>query len=63
MSAGRGLTIERMAELGQVSRSGFYRFDEDGETGPDPDMDLSPQRRRPVAGDPGKGQEVPERRF
>ncbi len=52
MSAGRGLTIERMAELGQVSRSGFYRFDEDGETGPDPDMDLSPQRRRPVAGDP-----------
>ena len=40
MSAGRGLTIERMVKLGQVSRSGFYRFNEDAETGPDPDMDL-----------------------
>jgi transposase InsO family protein len=40
VSAGRGLTIERMVELGRVSRSGFYRFNEDAETGPDPDMDL-----------------------
>jgi len=40
VSAGRGLTIERMVKLGQVSRSGFYRFNEDAETGPDPDMDL-----------------------
>ena len=24
-----------MVELGRVSRSGFYRFDEDGKTGPD----------------------------
>ena len=40
MSAGRGLTIERMVELGQVSRSGFYRFDEDAKAGADPDMDL-----------------------
>ncbi len=40
MKAGRGLTIERMVELGRVSRSGFYRFDEDAEPGPDPDMDL-----------------------
>ena len=38
MSAGRGLTIERMVELGRVSRSGFYRFDES--TRPDPDLDL-----------------------
>jgi transposase InsO family protein len=38
VSAGRGLTIERMVGLGQVSRSGFYRFDES--TKPDPDMDL-----------------------
>ena len=30
MSAGGGLTIARMVELGQVSRSSFYRFDEDG---------------------------------
>ena len=37
MSAGRGLTIERMVELGRVSRSGFYRFDESSK--PDPDMD------------------------
>ena len=28
-----------MVELGRVSRSGFYRFHEDGQTGPDPDMD------------------------
>ena len=27
MKADRGLTIERMVELGGVSRSGFYRFD------------------------------------
>jgi putative transposase len=29
-----------MVELGRVSRSGFYRFDEDREPRPDPDMDL-----------------------
>jgi putative transposase len=40
VSAGRGLTIERMVKLGRVSRSGFYRFNEDAESGPDPDMDL-----------------------
>lgn len=40
MSAGRGLTIERMVELGQVSRSGFYRFQTKPEAGPDRDMDL-----------------------
>jgi putative transposase len=30
--------VERMVKLGRVSRSGFYRFDDD--PGPDPDMDL-----------------------
>ena len=40
MKADRGLTIERMVELGQVSRSGFYRFDDNAKLGPDPDMDL-----------------------
>lgn len=40
MKANRGLTIERMVELGRVSRSGFYRFD--GHAGPSvaTDMDL-----------------------
>jgi transposase InsO family protein len=40
VKADRGLTIERMVELGQVSRSGFYRFDDNAKPGPDPDMDL-----------------------
>lgn len=39
MKADRGLTIERMVKLGRVSRSGFYRF-QDGEPGPDLDMEL-----------------------
>jgi putative transposase len=40
VKSGRGLTIERMVELGQVSRSGFYRFDDGVKPGPDADMDL-----------------------
>jgi putative transposase len=40
VKAGRGLTIKRLAELGRVSRSGFYRRGADGEPGPDADMDL-----------------------
>ena len=40
MKANRGLTIERLVELGQVSRSGFYRFSDEAKTGLDPDMDL-----------------------
>jgi putative transposase len=40
VKANRGLTIERLVELGQVSRSGFYRFSHEAKTGPDPDMDL-----------------------
>jgi putative transposase len=39
MKANRGLTLERMMKLGQVSRSGFYRF-QDAVPGPDRDMDL-----------------------
>jgi putative transposase len=39
VKTGGRLTVERMVELGRVSRSGFYRFD-DTEPGPDPDMDL-----------------------
>jgi transposase InsO family protein len=40
MKADRGLTIERMVELGGVSRASFYRFGEDDRQRPDPDMDL-----------------------
>ena len=40
MRADRGLTIERMVELGRVSRSGFYRLDDDRRPDSDPDLDL-----------------------
>jgi len=40
VKADRRLTIERMVELGRVSRSGFYRFGDSAEPGPDPHMDL-----------------------
>jgi transposase InsO family protein len=40
VKADRGLTIERMVELGGVSRSGFYRFEEGGPATPDGDMEL-----------------------
>ena len=40
MKANRGLTIERMVELGRLSRSGFYRFNDDAKPGVEPDMDL-----------------------
>jgi putative transposase len=40
MKTNRGLSIERMVELGGVSRSGFYRFDEDRPSRPDGDMEL-----------------------
>jgi hypothetical protein len=37
MKSNGGLTIGRMVELGRVSRSGFYRFDdENGQPGVDP---------------------------
>ena len=40
MKANRGLTVERMVELGRVSRSGFYRFDDNCQLQPDGDMEL-----------------------
>jgi transposase InsO family protein len=40
VKADRGLTIERMVELGRVSRPGFYRFVTERPTGADRDMDL-----------------------
>jgi putative transposase len=40
VKANRGLTIKRMVELGRVSQSGFYRFDEDAKLGPRTDLDL-----------------------
>ena len=40
MKAERGLSIGRMVELGQVSRSGFYRFRKGKPPRPDDDMEL-----------------------
>ena len=40
MKADRRLTIERMVDLGRVSRSGFYRFGDSAEPSLDPHMDL-----------------------
>jgi putative transposase len=40
VKASPGLTIQRMVELGRVSRCGFYRFGENTEPGLDPHMDL-----------------------
>ena len=40
MKANRELTIERMVELGGVSRASFYRFDPDRQPRPERDMDL-----------------------
>jgi putative transposase len=40
VNADRGLTVGRMVKLAQVSRASYYRFDENANAGPDPDMDL-----------------------
>jgi putative transposase len=40
VKTGRGLTVERMAELARISRVSFYRFEEDAIPGGDADMDL-----------------------
>src|SRR5258708_4573220 len=40
VKADRGLAVERMVKLAGVSRASYYRFDENAETGRDPDMDL-----------------------
>jgi transposase InsO family protein len=46
MNAGRGLTVERMVELGRISRASFYRFDESTNPGHDGDMDLRDAMQR-----------------
>ena len=40
MMAGQGLTVERMMQLGRVSRASFYRFEENTHPRDDADMDL-----------------------
>jgi putative transposase len=40
MNGGRGLTIQRMLELGRVSRSSFYRYDPNRKPSADRDMEL-----------------------
>jgi hypothetical protein len=40
VKADRGLTIKRMVKLARVSRASYYRFGNQAEVGPDPDMDL-----------------------
>ncbi len=40
VNAGSGLTVKRMLKLAHVSGASFYRFNENAESGPDPDMDL-----------------------
>ena len=40
MKAGRGLSVERLARLGHISRASFYRFDENAAAGCDADMEL-----------------------
>ena len=45
-AADRGLTIERMVELGGVSRASFYRFDGDQDRPPERDMDLRDAMQR-----------------
>jgi putative transposase len=38
--ADRGLAIERMVKLAQVTRASYYRFEESGKSGSDSDMEL-----------------------
>jgi putative transposase len=40
VNGGSALTVKRMVELAQASRASFYRFDNETESGADPDMDL-----------------------
>lgn len=40
MTAARGLTIQRMTELGGVSRSSFYRFDGENQQSDPEDMEV-----------------------
>jgi hypothetical protein len=45
------ITTSELCRLAKVSRAGFYRWKAQAPSA-DPDMKLSPQRRRPVVGDP-----------
>ena len=51
-----GLAIQRMVDLGFVSRAGFYRFEEEARPGPDPDMDLRDAIQRIALEWPAYGQ-------
>jgi len=55
MIAGRGLTVERMTQLGRVSRASVYRFDESNHASHDADMDLRDAIQRIVLGWPSYG--------
>ena len=46
MSAGGGLTTQRMLELGRVNRSSFYRFSPDDKSDADRDMELRDEIQR-----------------
>jgi putative transposase len=55
MKTDRGLTVERMVQLGHVSRASFYRFDEGTNSGRDADMDLHDAIQRVVLEWPSYG--------
>jgi len=66
--AGRGLSIERMVELGRVSRASFSRFNTNPEIGPDKDMNLRDSIQRialewPSFGRPRITAELRQRRW
>jgi putative transposase len=46
MKTGRGLAVERMVELGRVSRASFYRFEESTHPSHEEDMDLRDATQR-----------------
>jgi hypothetical protein len=54
--ADRGLTIERMVKLTQVSRDGYYRFEESARSGSKPDMELRDAIQRIALEWPSYGQ-------
>ena len=51
------IPLSELCRLAEVSRAGFYRWKTQAPSA-DPDMELSPQRRRPVAGDPELRDEI-----
>jgi hypothetical protein len=57
MSLAIPITTSEFCRLAEVSRAGFYRWKAQAPSA-DPDMELSPQRRRPVAGDPELRDEI-----